>query len=117
MVADRVATERRETAMADIQELLGRGSLEYWQFRYRLWFSAKYYPIREEAVFFLGYCWPSLRPLALELGKRFAADGILGTPEQIFYLLPPEIESGIAARSVANIELPALAARAEERFQ
>ena len=41
----------------------------YWQFRYRLWFSSKYYPIREEAVFFLGSCWPALRPLALELGR------------------------------------------------
>jgi len=117
--AYRVATERRENAMADIVELLGQGSLEYWQFRYRLWFSAKYYPIREEAVFFLGYCWPALRPLALELGKRFTADGIIGSPEQIFYLLPPEIEWGISARSVAdaNVELPAFASLAEERFQ
>eukprot|EP01046_Picozoa_sp_COSAG06_P047215 COSAG06_NODE_6825_length_2757_cov_7.072235_5_plen_152_part_00 len=35
--------------------------------RYRLYFSSKYYPVREEAVFYLGSCWPALRPMALEL--------------------------------------------------
>ena len=103
--------------MADIEELLGKDSIEYWQFRYRLWFSSKYYPIREEAVFFLGSCWPALRPLALELGQRFVADGTLAAPDRIFYLLPDEIEEAIAARaSVCATPPPAFAERAEERL-
>ena len=28
-------------------------------------------PVREETVFYLGSAWPVLRPLALELGRRF----------------------------------------------
>ena len=77
-------------------------------------FASKYYPAREEAVFYLGYCWPALRPLALELGRRFVAGGILAAPDRIFYLLPPEIEDAIAARASGGA-LPEFGARAEER--
>ena len=54
------ATRKREKAMRDIAELLT--GLEYWQFRYRLWFTRKYYPVREESCFVLGTAWPVAAP-------------------------------------------------------
>jgi pyruvate,water dikinase len=110
-----IARERRETAMTGIEALLGKDSIEYWQFRYRLWFSSKYYPIREEAVFWLGSCWPALRPLALELGRRFVSDGTLAAPDRIFYLLPTEIEAAIAARA-SGAAPRVFVERTEDRF-
>lgn len=110
-----IAAERKATAMREITEVLGKETLAYWQFRYRLWFASRYCkccvnsigqsapqilvwirstsdrmmflwmlhaavaaaaaassdPVREETVFYLGSAWPVLRPLALELGRRF----------------------------------------------
>ena len=50
------ATRKREKALAEIRELLE--PFEYWQFRYRMWFAYKYYPMREESCFVLGTAWP-----------------------------------------------------------
>lgn len=90
------ATAKREQAMQDIEELLD--GLPYWQFRYRLWFTRKYYPIREESCFVLGTAWPVLRPMAFELGQRLVDAGTLATAEDIYFLNTSEIEPAMEAR-------------------
>ena len=111
-----IATQRRQEAMSDITELLGQDTLAYWQFRFRLWFSSRFYYIREETVFYLGSAWPVLRPMALELGRRFVESGMLSSPRGIFFLRPPEIEEAIAARA-NGAGLTELVGLAEERDQ
>ena len=90
------AARKREQAMKDIEELLD--GLQYWQLRYRLWFTRKYYPIREESCFALGTAWPVLRPIAAELGQRLVDAGTLGTADDIYYLWTSEIEPALEAR-------------------
>jgi len=89
------ATKKREKAMEEILQLLD--GLPYWQFRYRLWFTQRFYYIREEVMFYLYKAWPALRPLALELGKRLADVGTLAEPDDIFYLVTDELNKAIEA--------------------
>jgi pyruvate,water dikinase len=48
--------------------------------------AKRYYPLREEGLFYLGAGWPVLRRLALELGRRLAEVGTLASPDEVFYL-------------------------------
>lgn len=91
------ASGKREKAMAEITELLA--GLEYWQFRYRLWFTGKYYPMREESCFVLGMAWPVLRPIVTELGQRLVDVGTLTVAEDVYYLYTSELEPALAARA------------------
>ena len=70
---DSDARAKKEKALAEIEGLLD--GLEYWQFRFRLWFTYLFYPIREETMFYLGSSWPVLRSLAAELGRRLVEAG------------------------------------------
>ncbi len=90
------ATAKREKAMQEVTDLLD--GLKYWQFRYRLWFTGKYYPIREDSCFVLGTAWPVLRPIASELGQRLADCGTLAVADDIYFLNTSEIEPAIEAR-------------------
>jgi len=47
------ATKKREQAMKEILEILE--GLQYWQFRFRHWFTHRYYYIREEVMFYLSW--------------------------------------------------------------
>ena len=62
----------------------------------------------------MGAAWPTLRALALELGARLVDSGALTTPDDVFYLLTPEIEAAISARSSGQSK-PELTAAAHER--
>lgn len=53
---------------------------------------------REDSHFALFVAFPVIRRLALELGRRLVAQGVLADPEDIFFLAPDEItELGAAA--------------------
>lgn len=106
------ATAKREQAMKDITELLD--GLQYWQFRYRLWFTRMYYPIREESCFVLGTAWPVLRPIAAELGQRLVDVGTLTAADDIYFLNTAEIEPALAARSSGS-SIPEYAQLTAER--
>jgi pyruvate,water dikinase len=108
------AQAKREKAMAEVTELLD--GLQYWQFRYRLWFTGKYYPIREESCFVLGTAWPVLRPMASELGRRLVDDGSLEAPERIYFLWPAEIDEALAARKEGKA-MPELIGLTAERYE
>ena len=71
-------------------------------FRLLLGWAQRFGPNREQALFYMGAGWPTLRRLALELGQRLVAGGSLRTAEDIFFLKTPEIEAAIAARAVGK---------------
>ncbi len=90
------ATRKREEAMQKIEQLLD--GLQYWQFRYRNWFTHRFYFIREEVMFYLTSGWPVLRLLALELGRRLVDVGTINVPDDVFYLVTEELTKAINAR-------------------
>ncbi len=88
--------------------------LKRWLFRLLLGWAQRYAPYREEALFYVGAAWPTLRRLALELGERLAEAGSLDAPDDVFFLYSAEITSASAARSDGQ-SLPELAKLARER--
>lgn len=71
-------------------------------------------PDREQALFYMGAGWPTLRRLALELGRRLAETGSLRTAEDIFFLQTSELRTAISAREAGRAE-PELASVAHQR--
>ena len=106
------ATRKREKALADIEELLD--GLQYWQFRFRHWFTHRFYWIREESMFFLGIAWPVFRQLAGELGRRLVDVGTFNRPDDVYYCVTTELEEAIAALN-AGESLPDCGRLAAER--
>ncbi len=92
--------QRRDSALQEIEGLLE--GLSFWQFRYRHWFTRRFYFIREEVMFYLYIAWPVLRPLALELGQRLTGMGTISAPDDVFYLVTDELNRAIEARKQAN---------------
>jgi pyruvate,water dikinase len=90
------AAGKREQAMKKIEPLLE--GLQYWQFRYRHWFTHRFYFIREEVMFYLTSGWPTLRLIALELGKRLVDAGTINFSDDVFYLVTEELTKAINAR-------------------
>jgi pyruvate,water dikinase len=91
---------RRESALQEIEDLLE--GLSYWQFRYRHWFTRRFYFIREEVMFYLYIAWPVLRPLAIELGQRLTDMGTIAAPDDVFYLVTDELNLAIEAREAGK---------------
>jgi hypothetical protein len=67
-------------------------------FRRILRAAQRFAPYREESLFYIGAGWPTLRRLALELGRRLVAAGSLFEPGGVFYLQTAELAAGSAAR-------------------
>jgi pyruvate,water dikinase len=67
-------------------------------FRILLGWAQRFGPDREQALFHMGAGWPTLRRLALQLGRRLAESGSLLAAEDIFFLETSEIKEGISAR-------------------
>jgi pyruvate,water dikinase len=103
---------RRESALQEIEDLLE--GLSYWQFRYRHWFTRRFYFIREEVMFYLYIAWPVLRPLAIELGQRLTDMGTIAASDDVFYLVTDELNQAIEARE-AGKALPELRQLTAER--
>jgi pyruvate,water dikinase len=89
------AARKREEAIQKIEQLLD--GLQYWQFRYRNWFTHRFYFIREDVMFYLTSGWPILRILALELGQRLVDIGTFNVPGDVFYLVTEELTKAINA--------------------
>jgi phosphohistidine swiveling domain-containing protein len=108
------ATKKREKAMEDILQLLE--GLPYWQFRFRHWFTHRFYYIREEVMHYLYMAWPALRRLVLELGQRLTDVGTLNSKDDIFYLVMEEVKQAVEARA-RNEALPEFGGLTAERFE
>ncbi|MBD0355321.1 MAG: phosphoenolpyruvate synthase, partial [Rubrobacteraceae bacterium] len=85
-------------------------------FRVLLGWAQRFGPDREQALFYMGAGWPTLRLLALELGQRLVESGSLLATEDIFFLETSEIEATIMAR-LAGQARPELARLARERHE
>ncbi|MGB3682433.1 MAG: PEP/pyruvate-binding domain-containing protein [Rubrobacteraceae bacterium] len=83
-------------------------------FRLLLGWAQHFTPYREEALFYVGAAWPTLRRLALELGERLTGAGSLDDPDDVFFLNSWELASANAACSDSQ-SLPELAELARER--
>jgi rifampicin phosphotransferase len=90
-----IAREREERVAAVGQSL---DPIRRRLFHGLLGWAQRYGPYREQALFYMGAGWPTLRRLALELGRRLAQAGTLATPRDIFLLTTAEIERASAAR-------------------
>ncbi len=79
-----------------------------------LWVMKRVYPDRDQALFYLGAGWPTLRRLALELGSRLVEAGTLTQADDLFYLWRAQLEEAMAARQ-AGQALPELKERVAEQ--
>ena len=99
---------RRQTALREAKQAF---SDEDWrELCDFLWLMKRVYPDRDQALFYLGAGWPTLRRLALELGRRLVEAGTLTRPDDLFYLWKAELEEAMAARQ-AGQALPELKER------
>jgi pyruvate,water dikinase len=76
-----------------------------WKFLWRLWVARHYYSNREEAMFYVGFAWTVLRPLAIELGQRLTSIGTLTNRDDVFFLNTEELARAIRA-AINNTALP-----------
>jgi rifampicin phosphotransferase len=83
-------------------------------FRLLLNWAQRFTPYREEALFYVGAGWPTLRQLALELGRRLTEAGSLDAPDDVFYLTSAELTAASVSRSGGQ-SLPELARLARDR--
>ncbi|MCP4164864.1 MAG: phosphoenolpyruvate synthase [Chloroflexi bacterium] len=83
-------------------------------FKLLLDWAHRYTPNREEALFYVGAAWPTLRRLAFELGNRLTEAGTLDAPDDVFYLRSAELAAASAARA-EGVSRPELAKLARER--
>ncbi len=87
--------QRRQEALKDARETF---SEEDWkELREFLWLLVRVYPDRDDALFYVGAAWPTLRRLALELGRRLVRVGTLEQRDDVFYLWRAQLEEAIAA--------------------
>jgi len=120
LVHNPVETSKQQTELArerddiTVKTAQSFGSLKRWCFRKLLGCAQKYGPYREEALFYIGAAWPTLRRLAHELGQRFAFGEILQTSEDIFYLRRSEVDSALTAKA-AGQALPDFRKQTQER--
>lgn len=85
-------------------------------FRMLVGWAQRFGPYREDALFYMGAAWPTLRRLALELGQRLTNAGSLETPGDVFYLTSTELAAASEARAI-NQGRPDLAQLARERHE
>jgi len=120
LVQNPVETAKQQAELArdrdDLAEKTAHsfGALKRWCFHKLLGYAQKYGPYREEALFYLGAAWPTLRRLAHELGQRLAFRETLQTSEDIFYLRRSEVDSALTAKA-AGQALPDFRNQTQER--
>ncbi len=59
-------------------------------------------PYREEALFYMGAAWPTLRAIARELGGRLVDAGVLEEADDIYYLQAAELEVLVDGQSTSG---------------
>jgi pyruvate,water dikinase len=105
-------TNERELLVAGTERALN--PIQRPIFKRLLAWAQRYSPYREEALFYVGAAWPTLRRLAVELGQRLTEAGSLDTPDDVFYLESSELAEASAARA-NGVRRPEFARLARER--
>ncbi len=96
-----VKSRSRDALRDDLVTRLG--PMRRWIFRKLLRSAETYAPCREDALFYMGYAWPTLRRFATELGSRLTAVGHLETATDIYNLTSAEISSAIKSGAPADL--------------
>ena len=91
-----VARDRRSKWRHAMKFFRGTHRIEFLR---HYWTARVNYPAREEALFYMGLAWSTLRPLALELGSRLCDIGDLNQPDDVFYLTSGELSAAIKAEA------------------
>lgn len=87
--------QRRLALTAEIERRLSRnflGSLKASLFRFGLKLAQDHFPLRENEKYYGLRCYPGSRRIVLEIGRRYAAAGLLEAAADIFFLTVPEVE-------------------------
>ncbi|MCC6312925.1 MAG: phosphoenolpyruvate synthase [Thermomicrobiales bacterium] len=113
MEARRVAAARESDRLAE-DAAASLDPLRRAVFLRLLDWARRYAPNREEALFFVGAAWPTLRGFAHELGRRLVAAGLLSTPDDVFFLAGAELDAAVAERTAGRRQV-AFADLARER--
>jgi rifampicin phosphotransferase len=107
----KLAQDREELTQRTAMAL---GPLQRWFFRLFLGWAQRSSPYREEALFYVGAAWPTLRRLALELGRRLSEAGCLDAARHVFFLRTAELVEASRARK-EGVARPDLAKAARDR--
>lgn len=98
------ATERREALAADLRARLAGQSEALARFNAALANVTPYVTIREDRAYWQLLASGVMRTAILGRGRRLAADGLLADAEDIYFLLPDEVEN-VEALGVVSGEL------------
>jgi pyruvate,water dikinase len=104
--------QRLQTGEKALTRLSG---LKRWVFKKALKFGQTMAEVREDALAEIGLGYPALRRRLLELGKRFAAAGLVAEAGDIFWLEVPEIEICLANLPVRETLAPLTGAVSERK--
>jgi pyruvate,water dikinase len=88
-------TEARRSAEEACRRALASRPRQAARFDTLLDIAQRYAVIREEQARHLTVGWPLLRHVARRLGKALTAAGVIGVPEDLFFLTYAELEAGI----------------------
>jgi phosphohistidine swiveling domain-containing protein len=96
------AQARQQQLATDSRRLVETTARSFDPLRRRLFatverWAKRFGPYREEALFYMGAGWPTLRGLAREVGRRCVAVGALDSADDVFYLESVEIGSALSA--------------------
>jgi len=83
-------TETRNTLIREATQHFSNKGLKR-EFLSLLRKARRFYPNREEAMFFMGEAWTVLRPFARELGQHMVEAEMLTDPEDIYFLTVDEL--------------------------
>ena len=106
-----VARKRRSKFVAALRFFKGRTRFDFLR---TYWTARVNYPAREEALFHMGLAWSTLRPMALELGRRLATVGTLARPDDVFCLDSEDLALAIDAKADGRA-MPELRDKAEQQ--
>ena len=94
-----IIREREALTRSTLQSV---GPIRRWIFRKLLKWAHTYGPYREEALFYVGAAWPTLRKFAQEVGGRLVDNSTFNRPSDVFYLDTCELEAACMARQAGT---------------
>jgi len=107
----KIGKSRRNKMWQALKFFKGKKRLDFLQ---SYWTARINYPTREEALFYLGLAWSTMRPWALDLGRRLVESGTFKQADDVFYVTSEDLDAAIAA-SASNKALPELGQKAQEQ--
>ncbi|MFQ5857603.1 MAG: PEP-utilizing enzyme [Anaerolineae bacterium] len=107
--------QRRLSAVRRVGERLGDFPIRWWTFRMLLWLTQRYTLLREDQRFYWQKSMHAKRRAFLRIGRALAAEGVLATDDDIFFLTLSEI-SGVVRGWLKVTELRDLIADRRTQF-